>query len=79
MFILLVIVCFNCYIELVKVLIDVEVDVNFQGKGGSYIFLFVVCGMGQMDIIYMLIEVGVDVNMINICYEKRFILLIYVC
>lgn len=29
MFILLVIVCFNCYIELVKVLIDVEVDVNF--------------------------------------------------
>lgn len=51
----------NNYIDIVKELIEVKVNVNVE-VGGNILFI-VVCEKGDICIVEMLIKVGVDINL----------------
>lgn len=70
---LLFIVCIVGYLEIIKVLIIVEVNVNY--KIDICILFICVCENGYVSVVELLIDIGVDVNVM--CIIR--ILLIVVC
>lgn len=70
---LLFIVCIVGYLEIIKVLIIVEVNVNY--KIDICILFICVCENGYVSVVELLIDIGVDVNVL--CIVR--ILLIVVC
>lgn len=59
MFILLVVVCENKYLDVVLELVKVGVDVN---KYIKYVLIIVVSKSGKLDIVCLLLKCGVNVN-----------------
>lgn len=70
---LLFIVCFLGYLEIIKILINIEVNINY--KIDIFILFIGVCENGYISVVELLIDIGVDVNVV--CIDK--LLLIVVC